>query len=274
MSTAYVGDYRVSVGYAFDMDTIGTRIKFARKLRGMTQQDIASHFKISRVSVAQWEGRGNSPEPDKIPELARLLSTTTNWLISREGKDPAEDDIVEYERVPLDEPWTPSPDAEGEGYNRESYKPKIPGAIPELDAKAGAGEGAVGEVMVLPVGADTISAHKIIDEWYLPASYLREAVRNPNQAIVMAIDGDSMTPNYSPGDRVIIDLSQDRFEADGVYLISYDYRPPQVKRLQAVPLTVPHRVAVMSDNQLYKSFEVELDLIRIHGKVCAYVGRR
>lgn len=276
MSTAYVGDYVPTAEYVAGMDSIGSRIKFARKLRGLTQEDVARHFSISRVSVAQWEGRGNSPEPDKIPELARILTTTTDWLIKGTGKTPHENDIRELRVEPLDEdaPWRPVTDSDGEGYDRESYRPKIPGAIPELDAKAGAGEGAVGEVMVLPVGLDTISAHKIIDEWLLPPAYLREAVRNPGQAIVMAIDGDSMVPNYAPGDRVIIDLSQDRFEADGVYLISYDYRPPQVKRLQAVPLTVPHKVAIKSDNMLYATYEVELDLIRIHGKVCAYVGRR
>jgi len=259
------------------MDTIGSRIKFARKLRGLTQQDLADHFRINRVSVTQWEGRGNSPEAEKIPELARLLSTTTDWLIKGIGAEPSADDPIERTRyVPLeeDQPWLPSSERDGEGYDRESYSPKLPGAIPELDAKAGAGEGAVGEVMVLSMGDGTISAHKIVDEWLLPAAYLREAVRNPNQAIVMSIEGDSMTPNYMPGDRVIIDLSQDRLEADGVYLISYDYRHPQVKRLQSVPLSMPPRVLIISDNASYQPFEVEVDLLRIHGKVCAYVGRR
>lgn len=274
MSTAYVGDYVESSGYASDMDTIGSRIKFARKVRGLTQEDVAKHFKISRVSVAQWEGRGNNPEPDKIPKLARLLTTTADWLLEAKGAPPNENDVRDLERAPLEEEWTPTPDSDGEGYDRDSYEPNIPGAIPELDAKAGAGEGAVGEVMVLPVGGGTISAHKIVDEWRIPPSYLREAVSNPDRAIVLGVQGDSMTPNYSPGDKVIIDLSEHELRADGVYLISDGFSEPQIKRLQRVLFTVPPRCKIISDNPAYAEQEVDIDGLRIMGKVAAYVGRR
>ncbi|WP_354060134.1 S24 family peptidase [Devosia sp. 2618] len=258
------------------MDTIGTRIKFARKLRGLTQEDVAKHFGINRVSVAQWEGRGNSPEPDKIPELARMLSTTSDWLIKGIGKPPADDDIKELSVQPLDDeaPWAPSPDADGEGYERDHFVPAIPGAIPELDAKAGAGEGAVGEVMVIPVGNGTISAHKIVDEWRIPPAYLREAVSNPDKAIVLGVQGDSMVPNYAPGDKVIIDLSEHELRADGVYLISDGYSEPQIKRLQRIMFAVPPRCKIISDNPTYEAQEVDVDALRILGKVAAYVGRR
>jgi transcriptional regulator with XRE-family HTH domain len=256
------------------METIGTRIRFARKIRGLTQEDIAKHFKISRVSVAQWEGRGNSPEPDKIPELARLLTTSTDWLIDATGTPPSDDDIRELHRAPVEERWIPEPDAEGRGFDRESYKPDIPGAIPELDAKAGAGEGSVGEVMVIPMGLETKSAHKIVDEWVIPPSYLREAVRDPERAIVMGIQGDSMLPNYPPGDKVIIDLTEHELRADGVYLISDGFSEPQIKRLQRVLFAVPPRCRIISDNPSYEPQEVDLDALSIMGKVAAYVGRR
>lgn len=274
MSTAYVGAYVEGYDYASGMESIGSRIKFARKLRGLTQEDVAKHFKINRVSVAQWEGRGNNPEPDKLPKLARLLSTTTDWLLEAKGSPPSKDDPLEFERVPLEEEWTPTPDVEGEGYDRDSYEPDIPGAIPELDAKAGAGEGAVGEVMVLPIGNGTISAHKIIDEWRIPPAYLREAVSNPERAIVLGVQGDSMTPNYSPGDKVIIDLTEHELRADGVYLISDGFSEPQIKRLQRILFTVPPRCKIISDNPAYAEQEVDIDGLRIMGKVAAYVGRR
>jgi len=276
MSTAYVGDYEAPHEYGLAMDTIGSRIKFARNLRGLTQEDVAKHFKISRVSVAQWEGRGNSPEPDKIPELARILTTSTDWLIKGFGAKPHAEDIRAITSEPLDEneSWQPSSDSDGEGYNPENYEPKIPGAIPELDAKAGAGEGSVGEVMVLPMGNGTISAHKILDEWRIPPSYLREAVANPERAIVLGIQGDSMMPNYAPGDRVIIDLTEHELRVDGVYLISDGYSEPQIKRLQRILFTVPPRCKIISDNPSYDPQEVDIDGLRIMGKVAAYVGRR
>lgn len=275
MSIAYVGDFYVSTNYVWLMDTIGTRIRYARKLRGLTQEDLARHFKISRVSVAQWEGRGNSPEADRIPELARILTTSTDWLMEGRGAIPGPSDIKEFEVEPVDaEAWTPTADAEGDGYDRENYKPKLAGAIPELDARAGGGEGAVGEVMVLPVGNGTISAHKIVDEWRIPPAYLREAVPNPERAIVLPIQGDSMMPNYAPGDRVLIDLSERELRSDGVYLISDGFSEPQIKRLQRILFTVPPKCRIVSDNPAYAAQEVDIDGLRIMGRVAAYVGRR
>lgn len=182
--------------------------------------------------------------------------------------------VRDLERVPLDENWHPVSEGDGEGYDRDAYSPTIPGAIPELDAKAGAGEGSVGEVMVIPMGNGTKSAHKIVDEWRIPPAYLREAVANPDRAIVLGIQGDSMMPNYAPGDRVIIDLTEHELRADGVYLISDGYSEPQIKRLQRIMFAVPPRCKIISDNPTYGAQEVDVDALKILGKVAAYVGRR
>lgn len=203
-----------------------------------------------------------------IEKIAAATGVTMSTFLNATGS------VRELDRVPLDENYVPTSDSDGEGYDRESYSPNIPGAIPELDAKAGGGEGAVGEVMVLPVGNGTISAHKILDEWRIPPSYLREAVANPDRAIVIGIQGDSMMPNYAPGDRVIIDLTEHELRADGVYLISDGFSAPQIKRLQRVLFSVPPRCKVISDNPSYEAQEVDVDGVKILGKVAAYVGRR
>ncbi|WP_193336191.1 S24 family peptidase [Devosia beringensis] len=203
-----------------------------------------------------------------IEKIASATRITLASFLSQKGG------VRELDRVPLDEDWRPTSDSDGEGYDRDSYSPRIPGAIPELDARAGAGEGSVGEVMVLPVGNGTISAHKILDEWRIPPAYLREAVANPDRAIVLGIQGDSMMPNYAPGDRVIIDLTEHELRADGVYLISDGYSEPQIKRLQRIMFAVPPRCKIISDNPSYDSQEVDVDGVKILGKVAAYVGRR
>lgn len=237
---------------------------------------------LSATALAKKAGMPSTTltRPLNDPEHKFALSSTTiekiasathislaSFLSQRGG-------VRELERVPLDENWRPTPDLEGHGYDRDSYAPTIPGAIPELDAKAGGGEGAVGEVMVLPVGNGTISAHKILDEWRIPPSYLREAVANPDRAIVLGIQGDSMMPNYAPGDRVIIDLTEHELRADGVYLISDGFSEPQIKRLQRVLFTVPPKCRIISDNPSYEAQEADVDGVKILGKVAAYVGRR
>lgn len=202
---------------------------------------------------------------------ASAFGVAYEWLNSGAGSMIRE---LTYEPDEVQQPWTPQPDQDGAGYDRESYEPNVPGAIPELDAKAGGGEGAVGEVMVLPVGGGTISAHKISAEWLIPLEYLREAVSDPSRAIVLPISGDSMMPNYAPGDRVVIDLSEHELRADGVYLISDGFNAPQIKRLQIIPFAVPRKCRIISDNPAYQPQEVETDMVHIMGKISAYVGRR
>ncbi|MHA6731777.1 S24 family peptidase [Devosia sp. A369] len=215
------------------------------------------------------QGRSAFPRGENLQGLADYL----RWPVDALTGDAA-DAPREFERVPIEDEWRETSDADGAGYHRDNYEPAIPGAIPELDAKAGAGEGAVGEVMVIPIGNGTISAHKILDEWRIPPAYLREAVSNPDNAIVLGVQGDSMLPNYTPGDKVIIDLGEHELRADGVYLISDGFSEPQIKRLQRILFTVPPRCKIISDNPSYDAQEVDIDGLRIMGKVAAHVGRR
>lgn len=259
------------------MSQLGEQIRRARKARDATQDDLAKHLKINRVSVAQWEGRGNSPEPAKLPAIADFLSVSVDWLLSDNPVVPPIDG--ELTRIPLDEFGRelvePDSPPDGEGYSRDHYVPKVEGAIPELDAKAGAGEGAVGEVLAIPAGpVGTVSAHRIVDEWKIPNAWLREAVHDPARAIVLEIQGDSMLPNYAPGDRVVIDLSVTELGPDGVYLITDGNSPPQIKRLQRIMFTIPQRVRIISDNAAYTPVETDKDAVYVLGKISAYIGRR
>lgn len=71
------------------MDTLGQRIRSARKAQNFTQQDVADAFGIRRVSVTQWEADTTSPELDRIPELARILGVTSDWLLKAKGSGPS-----------------------------------------------------------------------------------------------------------------------------------------------------------------------------------------
>lgn len=63
-------------------DTLGSRIRAARKRKNLTQAKVASHFKISVGAVGNWEIDANPPESDKLPELARLLGETIDYLMT------------------------------------------------------------------------------------------------------------------------------------------------------------------------------------------------
>lgn len=78
----------VSKDYKWAMDTIGSRIRYARTAKGLTQQDVADFLKINRVSVSTWENNQTRPEAAKIPALCEFLGITESWLLSRSGDDP------------------------------------------------------------------------------------------------------------------------------------------------------------------------------------------
>lgn len=263
------------------MTKFPNHLKEFREAAGLTQPQLAKSAGVDNVQnvsrIERGERRLTQEWADKFAPALKvsakeLMYPSAETLKAIKAKGYSSH--PELERVPVDEDWKPTPDADGEGYGRDTYSPSIPDAIPELDAKAGGGEGAVGEVMVLPIGNGTVSAHKIVDEWRIPPAYLREAVSNPDRAIVLPIQGDSMLPNYAPGDRVIIDLAEHELRADGVYLISDGFSEPQIKRLQRIMFTVPPRCKIISDNPSYEAQEIEVDGVKILGKVAAYVGRR
>lgn len=256
-------------------EEIGDRIRALRtEVLNINQTEFARQIGgVTRGAVGNWE-LGKGIKRENLRKIADRFGISLDWLATSRGPDPRDGHVRDYEYVPLDAETGGEISPDAQGFTRNHWRPTIPGAIPELDVEAGAGEGTVGKVIVLPMVGGTISAHEVVAEWPLPVSWLREVGSKAENTIIVPIRGDSMVPNYMPGDRVLVDLSQDTLQVDGVYLISYDMQPPQIKRLQRVPLTVPPRVSIKSDNQAYDAYEVEVDRIRIHGRVCAYVGRR
>lgn len=164
--------------------------------------------------------------------------------------------------------------AEMTGYTREHWEPRIDGALPEIDVKLGAGHGTVGNTIALPASEGAITGHRVVAEWLIPLDYLRSEVKAaPNQTIVLEVIGDSMAPTYMPGDRVLVDLSQDHLITDTVYAISYDHGEPQIKRLQRIPFSNPPRVKIISDNPNLETFEVDLSQLTIIGRICGRISR-
>jgi SOS-response transcriptional repressor LexA len=221
------------------------------------------------------EGKKKSVRSDKIAGLARALKLDPsalgrNEMIRLDGTRDTKPSLV----------GSYDPDAEeqsggdDQGYTREHWRSQIKGAIPEIDVKLGAGEGAIGEVINLPVSDSNVSGHHVVAEWFIPDTYLRnEARASPAHTLIMEVVGDSMFPTYSPGDRVIVDLSQDKLIADTVYAISDGFSEPQIKRLQRVPFTEPTEIRIISDNPNLETFTVELSRLTIIGRICGRIAK-
>lgn len=66
--------------------TLGARIRTARKAAGLTQVEIGGLFGISREAVSLWENDTNAPTADKLGRIAAETHVSSEWLISGRGR--------------------------------------------------------------------------------------------------------------------------------------------------------------------------------------------
>lgn len=67
------------------------RLKSLRKEAGLTQKEIADHFKTSPQSYAQWEKGLRSPSKESLEKLAQFFNVSTDYLLGNsELKNPEE----------------------------------------------------------------------------------------------------------------------------------------------------------------------------------------
>ena len=156
----------------------------------------------------------------------------------------------------------------------ENYTGQLPGSVPEIDAKAGAGTGNVGEHEVVTLRrGETFVGHKVISEWVFPSNFLRHELHiEAGGIMVLEVVGDSMSPTLESGDRIIIDTSYSKPTPDGIYVIE-EGDGPMVKRLQLVRRTEPPEVRIIADNKHHEPYTLRLDDIRIIGRVSGRVTK-
>lgn len=252
------------------MNTMGTRLREARSKKFKSAADAARALGINVSTYRAHENGQNEYSPAEAEEYARKFGTTAFYLLT--GKGPWH--IDQHASIPIVGSFDPDDD-KSPAYTRETWRPSMEGAIPELHGKLGAGEGVEGDFISLPIGDEVYSGHRVVAEWMLPEQFLGyEAKVSRRNAVVMEVVGDSMMPTYFPGDRVILDLSQNTCAIDAVYAISDGSSEPQIKRLQRVPFSEPVQVRIISDNASFQIDTVPLDRVTIIGRVCGRISRQ
>lgn len=237
-----------------------------------SQEDLADELDVSRATINRLANDHSKLKRERAEELAKVLGASVEDLMLNNPPRPPRVSLVgSYDPDAADA----DNDNEEASYTRDHWQPTIDGAIPELDMKLGAGSGVVGDVINLPVGSSNISGHRVVAQWLIPQDYLRNEVKaSPQDTFISEIIGDSMSPTYQPGDRVIIDLAQNKLTTDTVYAISDGMTEPQIKRLQRIPFSDPAQVIIISDNPNLERFTVDLERITIIGRICGHLARK
>ena len=77
------------VSYTNNMNTshdIGTRIRTARRERGLTQEELAQQVAVSRSAVAQWETGRTGQITGNLARIADVLEVGVEYLMYGENK--------------------------------------------------------------------------------------------------------------------------------------------------------------------------------------------
>ena len=146
----------------------------------------------------------------------------------------------------------PNPYAAPEGYS----------VVPEIDVRAAAGAGAWNE-----------ESEEVKEAWLFADPLIRHEFRaKPGDLRMITVDGDSMEPLLSSGDRIMIDVSRQAPSPPGIFVI-WDGLGLVTKRIEHVPNSDPPRVVLKSLNPQYDSYERSADEIRIVGRA-VWVSKR
>lgn len=189
-------------------------------------------------------GRKVSVRGENLRKVAIGLQTTQNWLLTGDGGHGETAD-------PDDRPTRTKSSA---GHNHTL----MPGAIAEVDLRAGAGGGGFSLPAQTTDGRYTYSAEHVRDEWVLPQRYIRDELRvSLGQVEIIAVDGDSMIPVLHSGDRVLVNRADTNIRQGGVFAVR-EGDAVIVKHIELIRGSEPPRIRCSSANAQYNDFELVL----------------
>jgi phage repressor protein C with HTH and peptisase S24 domain len=188
----------------------------------------------------------------ELSARAGLGESAVKEILSGRSRSPRSDTVAKLARA-LDKPAAAlMGEAESEAH-RSVMAPSE--AVAEVEVSLSAGGGA------LPDG------EQVVAEWRFPAEWLRGEMRAaPNNLWVVTVEGDSMAPALTPGDKVVIDVSRRIPSPPGIFAL-WDGLALVVKRLEFIQGSEPPRVRIISDNEHYRPYERTCDEVKIVGRI-------
>ena len=108
--------------------------------------------------------------------------------------------------------------------------------------------------------------NNILTEWALPKQLLANQVGTDSTVRIIQVMGDSMQPEFNPGDRVMVNTADRTPSPPGVFVL-WDGFGLIIKRCEMVPHSNPPRVILSSANTNYKTYEMDVSELDIQGRI-------
>jgi phage repressor protein C with HTH and peptisase S24 domain len=225
------------------MSGVGTRIKKAREVLGMTQVTLAKAVGISQQAVMELES-GRAKGTKHTAKFARALGQDPLWLETGEGRMR---EAAKARRQARSETQESMPELAN--YER----------IPVFELRMTARRDALGDI------DNAVSFTMFRSLW------LRNLTATPfSQLVVVQMSGDSMEPTLNNGDQALVDTAQVNLRREGLYVLRLD-NTLMIRRVTMHPAT--KRVTISCDNQRYKPYEdLDPDALEALGRLI-WLGR-
>ncbi len=85
---------------------LAQRLRYARKARGLTQEDLAEKVQTTKGTISNYENNHSSPPNEMLSMLADALDVSTDWLLGRIDDDGrlSEKTVDELLQAKIDDP--------------------------------------------------------------------------------------------------------------------------------------------------------------------------
>ena len=228
-----------------ERDPVRQKLKDLLWKRGLTMAAASVALGRNRAYMHQYLERG-------LPKVLNYADSVT--LGELLDCDPAE---LRHETVPKRKPAKRT---------RRIPPAGIPGvplsAIPEMEVDAAAGPGALNEEFATEKA-----------RWYLPEGMVRhEADANPEGLRILRVRGNSMEPEMSAGDRIVVDTAR-RIPATGEMAVLWDGNGLVVKRIETARESGPPRLRLISANPDFAPYTCLAQEAHIVGRVLWTIRR-
>ena len=155
--------------------SIGDRIVLYRLQQRMSQAELAKALRLKQSTLSSWERNERYPSRKNIDKLVETLDVDRDWLLTGRFGGFEGDEAIGPTSFPAND--------------KEDNDVVL---VPEYNIRLSAGGGYV------------VDEETVLDTWRFSRRYLDELRVNPQDLVVAEVEGDSMSPTFETGDRVLI----------------------------------------------------------------------
>jgi transcriptional regulator with XRE-family HTH domain len=253
-----------------DPDTVGGRIRAARKAKRLSLQKVGEHCGVSAQAVGQWEFNEAEPGIGKLRLLTKLLEISMNQLTTLSAAaDVIEQTTESIKSIDVTQKTTPtegitaiefkSDRAPNQGSHRTQTK---------VVQTAGNHDFALRDVIEIDERSLTT---KIKDLRELPAYRVwqlpEQLFAYIGEVRIMRIRGDTMAPTLKPFDYLVIDTdNREMLGTRTIYLLSDD-RTIMIRRVNPLPDSDGDEIIYRLEADNSEPRDVKAARLRVLGRV-------